>query len=256
MEYPMTTKAFHLAIAREELQGAATAILPGDPGRVPKIAEYMDNPLELHANREFNLMLASLDSQPVCICSTGIGGPSTAIAIEELAMMGVKKFLRVGTTGAIQPHIEPGNLIISTGAVRMEGTSRHIAPLEFPAVADYRMIESLVQTAKKLGYTYHTGITASSDTFYQGQNRSDSYNKGFVIKQFKDKITELEYLNVLSYEMEAATVLTQTAAYGLQGACILGVIVNRTGQETPSGSVIQEAQEAAIRTAVESLRQP
>ncbi|SMF58191.1 uridine phosphorylase [Pseudobacteriovorax antillogorgiicola] len=250
----MAHKAFHLNISKDQLNGATTVILPGDPGRTPKIAQHLDEAEAVSFNREYNIMVGSLDGETICICSTGIGGPSTAIAIEELAMMGVTKFLRVGTTGAIQRQINPGDLIISTGAVRMDGASSHIAPLEFPAVADYRMIDNLVKAAKDLGYNYHTGVTASSDTFYQGQNRQDSFKNGFVIKQFKDKIAELEQLNVMSFEMEAATVLTQTAAYGLQGACVLGVLVNRQHKETPEGEVLGQAQERSIRAAVKSLQ--
>lgn len=249
----LSRKAFHLEISQSDIDKAETVILPGDPGRVPKIAALLDNGRKVAYNREFNIMLGEISGVPTLVCSTGIGGPSTAIAIEELAMLGIKNFLRVGTTGAIQPHINPGDLIISTGAVRMDGASHHIAPAEFPAVADYRMIESLVNASKDLGYTYHTGVTASSDTFYQGQNRKDSFRNGFVIRQFKDKIAELESLNVLSFEMEAATVLTQTAAYGLKGACILGVLINRHRKETPEGAVLQQAQDASIKTAIKSL---
>ena len=250
----MSDKAFHLEIEKAQLEGALTVILPGDPGRVAMIADLLENPKHIHSNREFNIMLGKLKNENVCVCSTGIGGPSTAIAIEELAMMGVKNFLRVGTTGAIQANINPGDLIISTGAVRMDGASKHIAPIEFPAVPDYKMVEKLVRSAQELGFTYHTGVTASSDTFYQGQNRVDSFNNGFVIKQFKDKIDELCHLNVLSFEMEAATVLTQTAAYGLNGACVLGVIVNRQVGETIEEESIVKAQADSIRAAVQSLR--
>lgn len=249
----MSHKAFHLNINKDQLEGAQTVILPGDPGRVPMIANSLKNPRKLSFNREYNIMLGDIDGKPVCICSTGIGGPSTAIAIEEMAMLGIRKFLRIGTTGAIQANINPGDLIISTGAVRMDGASRHIAPIEFPAVADYKMIDALVKSAKDLGFTYHTGVTASSDTFYQGQNRKDSFNQGFVIKQFKDKIEELEHLNVLSFEMEAATVLTQTAAYGLEGACVLGVLVNRQHGEIITEEAIVSAQEDSIKTAIASL---
>ncbi|NRA66937.1 MAG: uridine phosphorylase [Pseudobacteriovorax sp.] len=249
----MNKKAFHLGVSSAELAGADTAILPGDPGRVPKIAAYLSNAKKIAYHREFHIMLGYLGEKAIVICSTGIGGPSTAIAIEELAMLGVKKFLRIGTTGAIQPYIKPGELIISTGAVRMDGASHHIAPTEFPAVADYRMVESLVQAAKAESINYHTGVTASSDTFYQGQNRKDSYRNGFVIKQFKEKISELENLNVLSFEMEAATVLTQTAAYGLRGACILGVLINRHDKETPEGKVLDDVQQDSIAVAIRSL---
>ena len=252
----MGYNAFHLQINQSAIESCTTVILPGDPGRVAKIAALLDEPRQVASHREFNSMLGYLNGQPTLVCSTGIGGPSTAIAIEELAMCGLKNFLRVGTTGALQPAIDPGDLIISTAAVRMDGASFHIAPPGFPAVADVGMIQKLSRAAEASGLKYHLGITASSDTFYQGQNRKDSFQEGFLISSMAGKLEELQQLNVLSFEMEAATVLTQTAAYGLRGACILGVLVNRCRNETPAGQVLLDAQINSIQVAVESLKLP
>lgn len=244
---------FHLGINREDLEGAEIALIPGDPGRVPKIAEYLENPKKLAFTREYQSYLGTSNGTPVVVMSTGIGGPSAAIAVEELALLGVKRFLRIGTTGAIQPHIEPGDVIITTAAVRMDGTSRHIAPIEFPAAANFHMVRRLVGAAEKLGQRYHLGVSASSDTFYQGQGRQDSFRKGFVHRELRNKIEEMQNLNVLSFEMEAGTVLTQTAAYGLAGACISGVLVNRTRAEFPDAAVIGDVVQNTIKVAVESL---
>lgn len=102
------------------------------------------------------------------VCSTGIGGPSTSIAVEELAQLGVRTFLRIGTTGAIQPHINVGDVLVTTASVRLDGASLHFAPMEFPAVADFACTTALVEAAKSIGATTHIGVTASSDTFYPG----------------------------------------------------------------------------------------
>ncbi|MFB0953678.1 MAG: uridine phosphorylase, partial [Aeromonadaceae bacterium] len=123
------------------------AIVPGDPERVRKIAEMMENPRFLASHREFTSWLGELHCKPVVICSTGIGGPSTSIAVEELAQLGVRTFLRIGTTGAIQPHINVGDVLISTAAVRLDGASLHFAPLEFPAAADFACTTALVAAA-------------------------------------------------------------------------------------------------------------
>ena len=126
---------FHLGLTKNDLQGATLAIVPGDPERVEKIAALMDKPVKLASHREFTSWRAELDGKPVIVCSTGIGGPSTSIAVEELAQLGVRTFLRIGTTGAIQPHINVGDVLVTTASVRLDGASLHFAPMEFPAVA-------------------------------------------------------------------------------------------------------------------------
>ena len=128
---------FHLGLTRAQLEGATLAIIPGDPARVERIARKLDNPRHLSTQREFTTWLAYIDGKPIVVCSTGIGGPSTSIAVEELAQLGVRTFLRVGTTGAIQPHINVGDVLVTTGAVRLDGASQHFAPLAYPAVADF-----------------------------------------------------------------------------------------------------------------------
>ena len=157
---------FHLGVTKSQLNGAEMAIIPGDPARVEKIANLMENPEFLASSREYTVFRAQLDGKPVVICSTGIGGPSTSIAVEELAQLGVRTFLRVGTTGAIQPNINVGDMIVTMGSVRLDGASLHFAPMEFPAVADFDVASAMKQAALAEGATVHTGVTASSDTFY------------------------------------------------------------------------------------------
>ena len=139
---------FHLGLTKNDLQGATLAIVPGDPDRVEKIAALMDKPVKLASHREFTTWRAELDGKPVIVCSTGIGGPSTSIAVEELAQLGIRTFLRIGTTGAIQPHINVGDVLVTTASVRLDGASLHFAPLEFPAVADFECTTALVEAAK------------------------------------------------------------------------------------------------------------
>ena len=216
--------------------------MPGDPGRVEKTAKYLDeNAKFLASNREYTSFLATLCGQKVLVCSTGIGGPGMSLALEELAVMGVKNFYRIGTTGAIQPEIPVPSLIITSGSVRLDGASTHYAPIEYPAVADLDLTNSLVDAARQLGLEYRVGITASADTFYPGQERYDTF-KGYVIRKFQNSMKEWQALNVLNYEMESATLLTIIATFGLKAACVASAIVNRTLTETPDDSVLHEAE--------------
>jgi uridine phosphorylase len=233
------------------------ALLPGDPFRVLKIAEKIREQLggdieELAWKREFKTIRCSINKLSVLVTSTGIGGPSTSIVIEELAMLGVKTFIRVGTTGAIQKGIMPGDVIITTGSVRLDGASTHYAPIEYPAVADYEVIDSLIQAAKKSKVRYHVGITASSDTFYPGQERYDSFT-GYVPKKFQGSLKEWQRLHVLNYEMESSTVFSLCSAMGLRGGCVCGAIVNRTTKEGITERAIKVGEENAIKVAVASL---
>ena len=165
-------------------RGATVAIVPGDPNRVEKIARLMDNPVHLASLREFTSWRGELDGKAVIICSTGIGGPSTSIAVEELAQLGIRTFLRIGTTGAIQENINVGDVLVTTAAVRLDGASQHFAPLEYPAVANFTCTNALYDAAKEAGATVHVGVTASSDTFYPGQERYDTYT-GRVMRHFR-----------------------------------------------------------------------
>ena len=226
-------KVFHLGLGIEQLNGASLAIVPGDPERAERIANKLDNSVCLTKTREFHVYLAEVAEQSIVICSTGIGGPSTSIAVEELAQLGIHTFLRIGTTGAIQPHINEGDILVSTASVRLDGASLHFAPLAYPAVSDFHSTAAMVNACEQTGVIYHTGITASSDTFYPGQERYDTFS-GYVNKSFQGSCEEWQKLNVMNYEMESATLFTMCAALGLKAACVAGVLVNRTRQEIPN----------------------
>jgi uridine phosphorylase len=244
---------FHLSLTRDQLRGATIAILPGDPGRVAKIADRFDRFEPLASNREFTSALGFADEHPIVVCSTGIGGPSTSIAVEELAQLGVRTFLRVGTTGAIQDHIAVGDVIVTTGSVRLDGASQHFAPLEYPAVAHFDCTNALVTAADELGITRHVGVTASSDTFYPGQERYDTVS-GYVNRRFAGSRAEWQALHVLNYEMEGATLFTMCAANGWRAGMVAGVLVNRTAQEIPDTGVHDMVEEAAVAVVTAAAR--
>ncbi|MFQ5780269.1 MAG: nucleoside phosphorylase, partial [Nitrospiria bacterium] len=177
-----------------------------------------------------------------------------AIAIDELAQLGVKTFIRIGTTGSIQDRIRIGDVVITSGAVRLDGASTHYAPIEYPAVAHHEVLNALIEGAKRARVRCHVGITASSDTFYPGEERTDSFMKD-VLRRFQGATEELKRLHVLNYEMESATVLTLTASMGLKGGCVTGVINKRNGGGITK-SALGKGEENAIKTAlaaVESL---
>ena len=234
---------YHIKISKSMLQGATYVVLPGDPGRVEKTAKYIDpdGAIFLASNREYTSWLANLAGKKVLVCSTGIGGPSTSIAIEELASIGIKNFYRIGTTGVIQRHIKLPSLIITTGSVRLDGASTHYAPIEYPAVADFELTSALVRAAKESGVEYHIGITASSDTFYPGQERYDTYS-GYVPLRFQQTLNEWQRLHVLNYEMESATLLTLVSAFGLRAGMIASAIVSRVASETPNDEELHRAE--------------
>jgi len=248
---------FHLDLTRDQLRGATLAIVPGDPARVPKLAALLDRPEPLASTREFTSWLGyagpGADAAPIVVCSTGIGGPSTSIAVEELAQLGVRTFLRVGTTGAIQPHIAVADVIVTTGAVRLDGASAHFAPLAYPAVADFECTRALVEAARATGRTAHVGITASSDTFYPGQERYDTVS-GFVPARLRGSMAEWQALHVLNFEMESATLFTMCAANGWRAGMVAGVLVNRTEQEIPDPSVHDAVVAAGVDVVIEAAR--
>jgi uridine phosphorylase len=249
-------RVYHLDLVKKDLSGAVTALLPGDPFRVPAIAMAVEKgpggrAKELAWNREFRTSLVRRKGGNVLVTSTGIGGPSTSIAIDELARLGVTTFIRVGTTGAIQKSIRIGDVIITTGSVRLDGASTHYAPIEYPAVADHGLVTALIRGAGDAGVRLHAGVTASSDTFYPGEERTDSFGK-YTLRRFKGATKELEALSVLNYEMESATVLTMTASMGLRGACITGV-VNRAGGGPVAKSSLKTGERNVIRAATAAL---
>jgi len=242
-------KQFHVPIAPGDI--GKWCILPGDPGRCEKIAAYLEDPVRIGQNREYNVWNGKLMGETVTVCSTGIGGPSTAIAVEELAACGAHTMIRVGTCGGIALPVESGDLVIATGAVRQDGTSHEYAPPEFPAVPTANVVFALMQAAEESGKRFHTGVVQSKDSFY-GQH---SPAKMPTAAALLEKWEAWKRLGVLASEMEASTLFTVGAALGLQTGAVFHVIWN---QERANAGLDTDAQEshdtdAAIRTAVRAI---
>lgn len=222
---------YHVGLSRKMLKGAEYALLPGDPGRVEALAKAIGPAEYLNTHREYTSWLTQVEGKNVLVCSTGMGGPSVAIGMEELARLGIKNFIRVGTTGSIQEHVELGDVIINNAAVRLEGTSLHYAPVNFPAVASLRLTNALNYAAEELEIPHHVGISVSSDTFWPGQERYDSFT-GYVCNSLRGTLKEWQQLGALNYEMETAALFVVAQAFGLNAASICGVIARRTQSES------------------------
>lgn len=227
-------------------------ILPGDPGRCEKIAGYLDNARKTGQNREFNIYTGSLAGETVSVCSTGIGGPSTAIAVEELSACGVTTLIRIGTCGGIDLSVASGDVVIASGAVRQDGTSHEYAPPEFPAVPHCDVLFSLREASLALGYRTHVGVVQSKDSFY-GQHAPDRMP---VAQALREKWEAWKRLGVLASEMEASTLFCVGAALGLRTGAVFHVIWN---QERAAAGLDTDKDEAhdtqkAIKVAVEAIR--
>ncbi|QLH76198.1 nucleoside phosphorylase [Halosimplex rubrum] len=184
------------------------ALIPGDPGRVERIAGHCENVEPVAENREYKLVNATYEGRDLTICSTGIGCPSATIAVEELANVGVDTFVRVGTTGALQSDIEIGDMVVATGAAKDEGTTKRYEKVEYPAVADYDTLDTLVRSAEQRGEDVHVGAIATDDAFYA---ETDEY------------VEDWEAAGLLAVEMEAAAVFTLARRKGLAAGAICTV---------------------------------
>jgi uridine phosphorylase len=213
----------HLGLKRSDV--SRYVLLPGDPDRVAKISKYWDEAKEVARNREFVTHAGSYGGVRVSACSTGIGCPAAAIVVEELANIGVDTFIRVGSTGSIRKGCKCGDLVISTGAVRLEGTSKQYVRIEYPALASYDVVAALVEAADGLGYRYHVGITASTDSFYCGQGRRGF--KGYWQSWINDLIPDLSVANVINFEMEAAAVFTLANLFGVRAGAVCAIFADR-----------------------------
>lgn len=216
-------KQYHIACGKGDV--ARYVLLPGDPKRVEKIAKTWDSGHFVADYREHVTYTGKIGDMDISACSTGAGGGSTASAIEDLAEIGCDTLIRVGTCGTIQEHIRPGDLIICTGAVRMEGTSDSYVTNSYPALANYEVTLALIEAAEQLGYTYHVGIGYTAASFFCGQGRPGY--KGYSQSFMKTLISDMQAAGVLNFEMEAATVLTISSLYNLRAGAIFTVVANR-----------------------------
>jgi uridine phosphorylase len=247
----MNDSMYHIGFGRGDLgKDSPTAVLLcGDPDRSEYIAtSKLTNAKVLSKHRGLTSFLAQLPNGRPVLCSTsGMGGPSTSIVLNELAQVGVKTVIRIGTTGSIQPHVHAGSVVISSAALSRHGAALDVAPAEFPAVADPFVTVALADASKSLGIDSHVGITASVDSFFEGQERTSS-SANPVLQRWLVGITdEYRALGVLNYEMESATVFKLSSVYGLRAGCVCAVIAQRTDGE----NVIFAKKDGAIDNAID-----
>ena len=225
-------------------------LLPGDPGRCEKIAKYFDNPVHVATNREYVTYTGTLLGEKVSVCSTGIGGASASIAMEELANIGVDTFLRVGTCGGIDLDVKSGDVVIATGAIRMEGTSREYAPIEFPAVADLEVTNAIVDAAKAMGKCWHAGVVQCKDSFY-GQHSPETMPVSY---ELLNKWEAWKRLGVKASEMESAALFTVAAYRKVRCGSVFHVIWNQERNAAGLDQTRDENTESAIQVGIEAIK--
>lgn len=248
MKYAKEGMQYHLQIHNGDV--GKYVILPGDPKRCEKIAAYLEKPRLLADSREFTTYTGELDGVQVSVTSTGIGGPSAAIAMEELVKAGADSFIRVGTCGGIQPEVKSGDLVIATGAVRQEGTSREYAPIEFPAVADFNLVCALRDAAESLNLPYHLGVVQCKDSFY-GQHEPQIMPVSYELTQ---KWEAWKRLGVLASEMESAALFTVAGFLRVHCASVFLVVANQEREKLGLENPVVLDTSAAIKTGIEALR--
>ena len=239
---------FHLKIRPGDI--GSYVILPGDPGRCRQIAAYLDNPQKIAENREFTTYTGILDGVKVSVVSTGIGGPSAAIALEELIHCGAHTFIRVGTSGGMQPEVLGGDLVIATGAVRMDGTGTEYAPIEYPATAHFDVVQALQQAAVQSGHRFHIGVVQCKDSFY-GQHEPENMPVSAVLKQKWDAWLGC---GALASEMESATLFIVAAVRRVRIGSVLLVLGNQTRRAMGLEDIQVHDTTRCIETAVAAMR--
>lgn len=239
---------FHLHCSPGDVGGYC--ILPGDPGRCKAIAAHFDDPVHIQTNREYVTYTGTLLGEKVSVVSTGIGGPSASIAMEELVNLGAHTFVRVGTCGGIKLDVQSGDVVVATGAVRMEGTSREYAPIEWPAVPDYQVLTALVQAAQSLNKPWKAGVVQCKDSFY-GQHSPSRMPVSYELEQ---KWEAWKRLGVLASEMESAALFTVAAARGVRCGSVFHVIWNQEREAAGLDQKESHDTSAAIEVGVEALK--
>ena len=224
--------------------------LPGDPGRCEAIASHFDNPVHVGMNREYNIYTGTLLGEKVSVCSTGIGGPSAAIAMEELHNIGVDTFIRVGTCGGIDLDVQPGDVVVATGAIRFEHTSLEYAPIEFPAVPDFGVTAALKAASEALGYRTHVGVVQCKDSFY-GQH---SPEKSPVYWELQQKWESWKRLGVKASEMESAALFVIASALGVRCGSCFHAVWNQEREKLGMHMPMTEDTSGAIKVGIEAVK--
>ena len=248
MKYSQDGTQYHIGL--KEGDAGEYVLLPGDPKTCEKIAQYFDNPKLVADRREYTTYTGFLDGVKVSVTSTGIGGPSASIALEELVKVGAKTFIRVGTCGGIQTEVKGGDLVIATGAIRMEGTSKEYAPIEFPAIANIDVVNSLVKASENLGYNHHTGIVQCKDAFY-GQHNPELMPVNY---ELLNKWEAWKKLGCLASEMESAALYVVASFLKVKIGSVFLVVANQEREKLKLENPVVHDTDMAIKTAIEALR--
>ena len=241
-------KQFHIHCVEGDV--GRYCILPGDPGRCESIAALFDDAKHVAQNREFNIYTGTLLGEKVSVCSTGIGGPSASIAMEELAAIGADTFIRVGTCGGIAMDVLPGDVVVATGAIRYEHTSLEYAPIEFPAVPDFDITAALKAASESLGYRTHTGVVQCKDAFY-GQH---SPEKSPVYYDLLQKWESWKRLGVKASEMESAALFVVAAALGVRCGSCFHAVWNQEREKAGLAMPMTEDTTGAVKVGIEAMK--
>lgn len=248
MNYSEDGKQYHIGIGKEDI--GEYVLLPGDPKRCEKIAAYFDNPKLVGDTREYVTYTGTLDGVKVSVTSTGIGGPSAAIALEELVKLGAHTFIRVGTCGGMQNEVKSGDLVVATSSIRMEGTSKEYAPIEFPATASYDVVNALVDGSKELNQPYHVGVVQSKDSFY-GQHSPDKSPVGYDLI---NKWNAWVKLGCKASEMESAALFIVAASLQVRCGAIFLTVANQEREKLKLENPVVHDTDSAIKVAIEGIR--
>ena len=248
-EHMTSDRLYHVGFGLSDLEPnpPIVALLSGDPERAKLIADtYLEDVTTLSEHRGLFSYVGTLENGKRMLSATsGMGAPSLSIVVNELIQLGIKTIIRVGTCGSIQDHVKAGSVVISKAALCRQGAANDIAPLEYPSSADPFVTVAMANTAKELNVEHHVGITASVDTFYEGQERSGGANP-HLMRSNQGMILEYMNLNVLNFEMESGTLFKMANVYGFQAACVCAVVAQRTENE----SIVLEKKDQAIKNAI------
>ena len=248
MKYSADGTQYHIGLKEGDI--GEYVLLPGDPKRCEKIAAYFDEPKLVADRREFVTYTGYLNGVKVSVTSTGIGGPSASIALEELVKVGGKYFIRVGTCGGMQKEVKSGDLVIATGAIRMEGTSKEYAPIEFPAVADYDIITALKKSAERLNLPHHLGIVQCKDAFY-GQHNPELMPVSY---ELENKWQAWLKMGCLASEMESAALFIAGSFLKVKVGSIFLVVANQEREKLGLDNPVVHDTDSAIKTAIEAIK--
>lgn len=248
MKYSENGKQYHIQVGEGDV--GKYVILPGDPKRCAKIAKYFENAELVADSREYVTYTGYLDGVKVSVTSTGIGGPSASIAVEELVKAGADTFVRIGTCGGMQPEVKSGDVVIATGAIRMEGTTKEYAPIEFPAVANLDITNALVAAAKEKKVPFHAGVVQCKDSFY-GQHDPEIMPVSY---ELVNKWEAWKRLGCLASEMESAALFVVSSFLKVRaGSCFL-VVANQEREKLGLENPVVHDTELAIQVAVQAIR--